>query len=306
MNIKQVFPIFVAVVLGLVAIWGMNTHIKRETTIAPEQTRTVLVAASQIPEGAQLVRGQIAERKIPAKLVPDAAIVIPSGQSGAQKAERARCYLAVQGREVNRVVPQGDYLLWNDLRQETITTLSSRLPEGTRAVTVPVDSISGIGMNIVPGDEVDIYVTLTPLDLAGVGQNLSLPKSGAAAATMLQNAAMGGTVTMLLLQDVLVLATDTTFNAPTFTDPASRGRSYSTLTFQLDPANAALLIHARQTGLLTLTLRKPGSLDHVSSPGEVEVTDKNLADKIEGLEERRAKQIELIQRGGGERVVVPE
>lgn len=107
--------------------------------------------------------------------------------------------------------------------------VASRLSEGQRAFTIPIDAVSGVAGLITPGDRVDILLT----------RRIERQPT-----------------TTVILQDVLVIATDQRHN----TDNA-RARLAKTATVEVNPTQAAKLTLAQSVGELTLTLR---GIDEVS------------------------------------------
>src|SRR5690606_30674432 len=112
-------------------------------------------------------------------------------------------------------------------------SLSARLTEGRRAVTMPVDEINSLSGMLQPGDLIDLYVSFEHRRRR---------------------------VTAPLLQGVLVLAT----GPRTFADgersqqaPGAGAGGYSAITLDTSPEDAVKLVAARQAGTITAMLRHP-------------------------------------------------
>ncbi len=122
----------------------------------------------------------------------------------------------------------GEPLLWSQLEGRQASRFSSRVASGRRAATIPVDELSSQAGMLAPGDLVDLLVTVQ-----NEKHNLTFP----------------------LLQSISVIATGA-HSQPGQTD--ERNHSFSTITLDLDPQQAAQVVAARTIGKLTALLRSPG------------------------------------------------
>jgi pilus assembly protein CpaB len=113
--------------------------------------------------------------------------------------------------------------------------MSLLIPPGMRAVTIQTPNVStGMAGFILPGDKVDVLVTLS--------------YSG-------QNDVSGGSGTITLLQNVEILAVDQRIEAPSenVVDP----RELRSVTLLVTPHEAARLDLGQNKGTLSLALRNP-------------------------------------------------
>lgn len=136
-------------------------------------------------------------------------------------------------------VRAGEPLLALHLEAGRPAPLAQRLGEGRRAVTIPVDEISSVSGLLQPGDLIDLYVTFDH---------------------------RGKRTTMPLLQQMRVLATGHQTETPGAAGDVPRG-AFSTVTLDATPDEAVKLIIARDGGVLTAMLRRPG--DGSPAPGRV-------------------------------------
>jgi pilus assembly protein CpaB len=129
-----------------------------------------------------------------------------------------------QARIVLRAIEPGEPLLKSKLTGfgETIR-VATQVSEGMRAVTIPIDAVSGVAGLIAPGDRVDILLTRS------IQSDLT---------------------TSIILQNVLVIATDQSAGGE-----AARTHVARTATVEVDPTDASKLALAQQVGKLTLSLR---------------------------------------------------
>lgn len=111
--------------------------------------RVVVVARRDLTAGQRLGADDVALEPRPAALVPDGAL----GEVPAAATLRAAVYA-------------GEVLVEPRLAGEGLSPLAARLPDGSRAVAVPVEP--GLAPPLRVGDEVDVLVALSP-DAAGAG-----------------------------------------------------------------------------------------------------------------------------------------
>ena len=117
--------------------------------------------------------------------------------------------------------------------------MAVRLPEGMRAVSLPITVESGAGGFIEPGDRIDI-----------------LSNHAGAAGTQ-------GMVTELVLSNVLVLAIDQHTDTP----KAGQAQPGATITLEVPAAAVPTVARARTGGTLTMALRSYADIaGHANSP----------------------------------------
>ena len=117
-------------------------------------------------------------------------------------------------------------------------SLSSRVTEGMRAVSVRVDDVSGVAGFVMPWDHVDIIFTRDPATNRN-GSNL---------------------MSDILLQNVKVLGIDQNLN-----ESSSQPDIAKTVTLEVSHEDAQKLQLAMGTGKLSLTLRSAGDLSIVKN-----------------------------------------
>ena len=233
-QLRRRLPLLLAVLLGGLAVLLVNSHIQREVHKLRLREQQLLrdykdpikliVAAKDLPPGTLLDAGHLAQASVPEKFMQPYA---------------ARSPRDVLGMVTAAPMAQGEQILLNKLRRadEAVgsATLAGMTPQGTRAVTIGVDAITGVGGFVRPGDAVDVLWTV------------KLPGQA------------GEVVTLTLFQDIAVfavgreiigrpVATDATGAAP----PA--GPQY-TVTLALAPQEISFLLFAREQGRIQLSLR---------------------------------------------------
>ena len=214
-----------------------------------------------------------------AKDVPRQFIPVQAIQGSAQVKQ-------ILGSRTRVAIRAGSIILWSDLASEAVGGLSSIIPEGDGAFTVPISR--GVKPGLVqPSDHIDI-----------VG-SFSVPKPAQpmpnSAATWRQ---ASDVVNVVLLQNVTVLAVGETIGgAPK--PPGAPGSSGSggDLTLALKLPEAQLLMFAAQNGELGAVLRRAGSTDVVSRAELPRITFADLEKVIGDVDGRRASRNVEVQKG---------
>ena len=253
----------IAFVIGCMAFsWVASSHyihtqvIENRRALEAERQRIladypppiqVVVASKDLPEGVALDSEHIAPGAVPEKFIQPYAAREP-GQ--------------VLGLVTVAPVAAGEQILLNKLRKPeevpTGTLLSTIVPKGKRAVTITVDTITGVGGFVRPGDVVDVLWTIgTP----GAGETPQI-------------------ITMTLFQDVPVMAvgrelpgrvrrarstgdagqaagtegTESGEEEQAVSQPSEGTHEY-TVTLALAPQEISFLLFAREQGRVQLSLR---------------------------------------------------
>ncbi len=208
MNQRNIIIIVVAIFLGLIAVYLANSWFsgveQRQVEVASEQDLvTIAVASQELEFGAPLNNDNIRLASWPADSVPPGAFSEITPELAAQVAIRP--------------ISRGEPIL--NSRISSRASLSGNLPLDMRAVSIPVNQVTGVAGFVLPGDVVDVLLTRDE-------------------------------ITSVVLENVIVLAIDRRTNEQE-TDPAV----VATATLQVDPIAAQKLTLARQVGELSLALR---------------------------------------------------
>jgi pilus assembly protein CpaB len=212
-------------ILGVTASVMAYHYLEREEAQFREQVLSkqshndtlVVVAKADLAAGTALGEENMATRHVPKDYVyPET--VLPENFS------------KISGQTLIKPLSKGQPLLSSYLSEAGVTGLSDKVKEGRRAVTINVDEVSSVNGMIHPGDRIDLLFSVRG------------SSSGASIAPLLQN--------------VWVLATGSQY-APANGQPGQDkfGLSYATLTLDVTPEEAERIILARETGILTATLR---------------------------------------------------
>ncbi len=141
----------VAVIFAGVAFVGAKRYLEQQRTEIEINWREryrptpVVVAAVALPAGKILNVDDLAKREMPAAYLPSGTLPVAELES-------------VLGQQLLIPLAAGDALAMAHLSGHGGQALASRLLNGTRAVTVPVDEVSSQAGLVRPGDQVDLLL----------------------------------------------------------------------------------------------------------------------------------------------------
>lgn len=213
----------VAVLIGLIAVVLANAYFsgveQRQQQVASEQRLVRIVVATQKLEfGTKLTEQNVRMQNWPANAVPEGAFrSIP---------------LALKDNRValRPMVPGEPVLASNVSGQDGRATLAALLPDGMRAISIPVDAVNGVAGFVLPGTMVDVLLTRK---IEGDGADSQDIRSD------------------LFLENVQVLAVDQLAN-----DKEGKPKVSRTATLAATPYDAQRLAIGIKLGTLSLALRK--------------------------------------------------
>jgi pilus assembly protein CpaB len=215
---QSIVAVVLALVFGGSAAVGVRQFIG--TPSAPRvETVSVIVAKMTIPRGMLVIPDLIKTRDYPKDLVPAGAIL---------KAEDAL------DRSAYATMAQGEPVLETRLSPKGQRGLASLVSDGMRAFTITTNIASGVAGFILPGNKVDVLLTV---EASGT------------------NDFTGGGSTTTLLQNVEILAVDQRVEAPA--ENKVNGNDLRSVTLLVTPDQAAKLSLGQKKGTLHLTLRNP-------------------------------------------------
>ena len=240
---RRLMPIIFAVALGLVGVVATQQYLRQQRA-SFEQERAklladyeaptkVIVAKKDISEGTTLTIEMLGAADVPEKFIqPYAAL------HATDVVDQVTLVPLAEGEQVmrNKVRPPGQAVSGDSLSKQT--------PPGKRAVTLGLDSLTGVGGFIRPGDAVDVL------------WSFQAPQAG-------ESDGHGDLVTAILLQDVPVLAVGGQLAGGTSRARDSRSRDDDTagqsqgytVTVGLNPQEAEVLLYARERGKIEVALR---------------------------------------------------
>jgi pilus assembly protein CpaB len=255
----------VAIVLSLLTTWLTLQYLKhKEESIEAEvAARTsqeqgsmveVVVPRKNFPAGVVLDESMVAARNVPADFVFDDTI-------------RTSQFDSYKGQVLLRPIGKGKPLRRADV-QEMYADFADTLKPGKRAMTVNVDELNSVSHMVEVGNLVDLMLVLPSGD---AGMNTG---GGGGAAS-------SGQTVVPFLDQVKVLATGQKI---THDDPGAgpepRKVSYSNLTLEVTPAQAARLTLATELGKIRAVLRNQKDKE------EIDYDSINTANLLEDVRER--------------------
>jgi len=219
---RNLLIVALAGLIGLVAVYLANSYFsgvqdRQEREAEASRMARIVVATQDFQFGSPLTTTNLRLANWPANSVPQGAFV------SVEEATRG-------GRVALRPIAIGEPILQSKVSGEGgRATLSAILPEELRAVTIPVNQVSGVAGFVRAGDVVDVMLTR------------QIPGDGATGADKMVN---------IVLENVLVLAIDQIADENNTAPQVGR-----TATVQTDIIGAQKLTLARQVGSLSLALR---------------------------------------------------
>lgn len=214
-------------IIALICAVGASFLVYRTLKIASKPKvieipkANLVFAKTTIPARTQVSAEQLEIKQVPQEAVtPDSVQKFEDIVGLITKAE------IIQGEPVNinRLFRKGDKM-----------GLSSMIPEGMRAITIPIDEIAGVAGFVKPGERVDLIGTM---QLKGSKESTS----------------------WTLLQDIQVLAVSqdmgTSNRNPSQVNPQSANAKVGTsVTLAVTPLQAEKVVLSKERGILHLTLR---------------------------------------------------
>lgn len=220
MRTTSIIVLAIAVVLGIIAVTGVRGIIANNQAPVAAQTaattnNTVVVARQAFEFGTEIQPEMLRE-------IPWAAEETPQGSFSSVSE-----LLNGERRVALRSIAPGELVLRDKVSGfGGRATLSQIIEEGMRAITIRINDVSGAAGFILPGDRVDVLLTINP-----GGDNLS-------------------TINNILLEDVRVLAIDQ------IASESQEGAIVAkAATLEVEVEDAQRIVLASAMGSLSLTLR---------------------------------------------------
>jgi pilus assembly protein CpaB len=271
--LKSRAALFVAILLAGLAAIGLRaymTQMRRQYTARSKQV-PVLFAARNIRSGTSIGAEMVEERMVDELAVQDGRTLMQQDLG------------RILGLPILANVAAGEMLRWDYFRKARgqIDSSTGLDTPGFRAITIPVDKVSGCGGRLLPGSQVDILATIRE---RGTDPNQPVQP-----------------VTLTALTDIRVIATDLNAQVPS-TFVSSRERrdfaAYSTVTLRVDDVAARLLVHLVDQAKIHLVIRAPDDDTGLDPTVMERVTTRNLDQMIQ----RAAKRAEERRKAAAEAV----
>ncbi|MCD6497330.1 MAG: Flp pilus assembly protein CpaB [Deltaproteobacteria bacterium] len=224
--LKGKLPVIIALLMGGTAVFGGYTVIRMQVKekTAGWQLEPVLAAAQDIQSGTRLNQQLITVKMVPRRFIFE-SMIKPNEKE------------AILSQEVVGNIKKGEPIHWYQLRGNLESdTLSKAVPKKARAITISVTERSAVGQMIRPADHVDVLGTFRDPNTNRM-------------------------IAVTLLQNEIILATGHMRANSIASGTSGRADSYSTITLQVLPEEAEILVLAQDLGNLYLTLRNAEDSD---------------------------------------------
>lgn len=260
---KTWMMLVIAVVLALLATFLTAQYLQsRESSIAAELAAraeqggpkvNVVVPIRDLDIGSPLDQSVVASRPVQADLLYPGAITVDE-------------FDAFQGQSLIRPVFKGRPLLKADLRP-MYADFAGSLEPGTRAMTIDVDELNSVAHMVQPGNRIDLMLVMRRDD--------------------------GGQTVVPFMDRMKVLATGQRIlpDGGEKTGGQRKTYTYSNLTLQVTPSQAARLTLAQELGRMRFTLRN--EKDELTE--DFSVNAQNIMDEVSA----RARQNKRAVGAGG-------
>ncbi|MCZ7664095.1 MAG: Flp pilus assembly protein CpaB [Thermoleophilia bacterium] len=264
---RRTIAITIAILFALAAaalVWWYVGSVK-ETTSEDTVTRTVLVAAEDVPArttGESLVEKRLVEPKdVPARYVAPGAL--------ASETE-------LQGKILSANLAKGQQLVASQLGTAQTESVAFQVKSGMRAVSVPIDRERGVGGAIAAGDRVDVVATFKTDMLSQANVNLGAvltpeERTRIQERTGIDLSASMSAVTRTVLQQVEVLGIDSMQSATETggltQDATNSGSDNPVVVLMVTPAEAEQLVFAQELGSVWFALVPAEDTTKVTTPG---------------------------------------
>jgi pilus assembly protein CpaB len=245
---KQKLVPIISVVIGLLAFLLTQQYLhgrikdidELRKKIARDNVQVVVVAAAEdVPTGSSLKQNDLGKIRIDQRSVRGRT-VLP---------EEAGFLL---GRRTLFPLKKNEPILWSDIEggSDLGMSLAPMISKKLRAISLTASGAAAVSGLIQPTDRVDILGTFSFPSKKVIGEM--------------------ETVTITVLQDVTILATGQKLAKSRTQDARGASSGYSTVTVEVTPREAEILVFAQQMqGRLTLTLRNPSDMHFEQSLPEV-------------------------------------
>lgn len=247
-----------ALIFGIIAAFSAYMFLKNIHRVSLEEVKPLVLAKSNIPARSIINADQLIVKDVPVEGYP---------QGGFQDIKSVAGSVAFIDLKPDDPVLESMVQRQPELKQTSVSADTSdshpyAVPDGKRAVSIPIAIVSGVGYAVKPGDYVDILTTMDIKSSGGEGGDV--------------------TVTALAAQNVLVLSVGNSVNI-TKDKGDSKVTESKYFTLALTVPQALTVTMGSEKGSLRLLLRNPGNTeirsDQFITPGVF--LDPNLYQKYQ-------------------------
>ena len=264
------FVLVVAVLAGLVAAFLTHTYLTAKDSevrklkaafTQSHKTMEALCFDKDMPSGSVIQKSDLGAKTVPESGLRGHALSVANVEE-------------IVGRKLMTSRRRGEPLFWSDIEggNPLAGGLAADIRRKMRAVSINASGAAAVSGMVKPNDHVDVIGTF------------SFPKTSQDGKTVVQEL-----VTCTMLQNVLVLATgkETAKTAPAL---SFGGASYSTVTLEVSPREAEMLVFAEQIkGRLSLALRNRNDTSYERELPQVDFA--KIRGEIEELNMKRQNEL---------------
>lgn len=258
MNNRALSLSLIMTVLAVFFVQSYVSSIEEESRKKNGTEVLVVVAKRDIKEMETVEETMVEFKLIPKKFLEPAALSLEKKE---EDKDSAKTIKSIAGTIAVVPLKKGEQLTYNKLTEPSMRTgLAPQIAPGRRAVAIPVSETTGVSKLLKPGDRIDLIAVLDP----GGGKTNKIAKT--------------------ILQDVVILSigkyvTNNVARAVEADPSGGRDKirslaedfSYSTVTVEVEPAQAQMLAFVMGNGdnALTLSLRNNDDVERVGYPSTV-------------------------------------
>lgn len=211
-----------AIILSLLTAGSVYYYLQNlEESFDTTEYVNVFAAVKDIPLDTKIAREMFTEKKVPVEYAHHNSVID---------------IVQVEGKIIKVPLVAGETLLKSHIAGERGEDgLAYTVPEGKRAIAVAVNEVSAVANMVLPGDRVDIIVTLDLEEKKADGSEQGITKNG------------------FLLQNLEILAVGSRMKRSS----NGKGNEISTVTLAVNPEDAPRLALASERGTIRMLLRSP-------------------------------------------------
>ena len=270
---KRQIVLIISLVAGLIAAILTRAYLTvMESEIKAEKARLqkkygvieVLAFAHDVPSGSVLAKADFGRLKVPEMGLRGQAVMKTDLE-------------LVVGRKLLNGYKANEVLFWSDVEggDPHAKGLSADVKRQMRAMSINVNGAASVSGMVKPNDHVDVIASYATPKVAEDGH------------TMIQELS-----TRTILQNVLVLATgkETAKSAIARNDAFGGGGTYATITLEVSPREAELLVFYEQIkGRISLALRNRDDTYYEKELPQIDI--KKIGEEIEDLNKKRQSEL---------------
>ena len=211
---KKIVALIVSILIGILSVWGFKTAFDHKVESMTQKGPEVayVVASKDLATGGLISTDTVSQRNIPSDYQQSNAVL-------------ATDFGSIEGLPIKVNLKPGDIVMYSMI--DTKKDIAKLIPQGRRALTIPVDDESSISTMLKPGDLIDLMVTLQSAEK---------------------------TATVPLMQGVKILATGKQTDV---SDEVSGATGYTNITLDVSADDAKNITLAASMGRISALLRNP-------------------------------------------------